>query len=172
MSGDLIRRRDAIDVMYQLEAKDIETYGCFIPEGFHANQAVEALEALPSAEPKRTKGRKFLGIVVNYPKFCTYPEYKGKPYYSIKYEENGDMIVGFGTYKPEVLSQFLREYFISPAEPERKTGRWVLWNGPWSEYAKCTACGEMYDQDDLYIGGNDYPKFCPNCGADMRGSDE
>lgn len=55
------------------------------------------------------------------------------------------------------------------AEPERKTGRWVLWNEPGCEYAKCTACGEMYDQDDLYIGGNDYPKFCPNCGADMRG---
>ena len=54
------------------------------------------------------------------------------------------------------------------AEPERKTGRWVLWNGPWSEYVKCTACGEMYDQDDLYIGGNDYPKFCPNCGAKME----
>lgn len=57
----------------------------------------------------------------------------------------------------------------SPSEePERKTGRWVLWNEPGCEYAKCTACGEMYDQDDLYIGGNDYPKFCPNCGAKME----
>lgn len=57
---------------------------------------------------------------------------------------------------------------LPTAEPEWK-GRWVLWNGPWSEYVKCTACGEIYNQDDLYIGGNDYPKFCPNCGADMRG---
>ena len=30
--------------------------------------------------------RKFEGIVVNYPseELCTYPEYKGKPYFSIK----------------------------------------------------------------------------------------
>ena len=53
MSGDLISRQDAIDAMYQLEAEDIETYGCFIPEGFHANQAVEALKILPAVEPER-----------------------------------------------------------------------------------------------------------------------
>ena len=127
----------------------------------------EKLTEPPSVEPEQMKDRKFLEIIVNYPKICTYPEYEDKPYYSIKYEENGDMIVGYSTYKPEVLSQYLREYFISPTEPERKTGRWVLWNGPWSEYIKCTACGKMYNQDDLYIGGNDYPKFCPNCGAKM-----
>lgn len=55
--NDLIRRQDAINAMYQLEAEDIEAYGCFIPEGFHANQAVEALEALPSAYPERKKGK-------------------------------------------------------------------------------------------------------------------
>ena len=53
MSGDLIRRQDVIDAMYQLEAEDIETYGCSIPEGFDAKPAVEALKALPSAEPER-----------------------------------------------------------------------------------------------------------------------
>lgn len=54
---DLIRRQDAIDAMYRLESEDIEAYGCFIPEGFHANQAVEALEALSSADPERKKGQ-------------------------------------------------------------------------------------------------------------------
>ena len=29
---DLIRREDAIDAMYRLEAEDIEMYGCSIPE--------------------------------------------------------------------------------------------------------------------------------------------
>lgn len=59
----------------------------------------------------------FEEIVVNYPPedLCTYPEYKGKPYFSIKYEENGKHYVGFGTYKPEVLSRYLREYFIMSA---------------------------------------------------------
>lgn len=62
-------------------------------------------------------GRKFEEIVVEYPPadLCTYPEYKGKPYFSIKYEENGEHIIGFGTYNPEVFSRYLREYFIMPA---------------------------------------------------------
>jgi hypothetical protein len=55
--SDLIRRQDAIDAMYQLEAEDIETYGCSIPEGFDSKPAVEALEALPSAESGRKKGQ-------------------------------------------------------------------------------------------------------------------
>ncbi len=60
-------------------------------------------------------GRKFEEIVVEYPSadLCTYPEYRGKPYFSIKYEENGEHIIGFGTYKSEVLSRYIREYFIS-----------------------------------------------------------
>lgn len=58
--------------------------------------------------------RIFEKIVVDYPPedLCTYPEYKGKPYFSIQYEENGEHFVGFGTYKPEVFSHYLNEYFI------------------------------------------------------------
>ena len=61
-------------------------------------------------------GRKFEEIVVEYPPkdLCTYPEYRGKPYFSIKYEENGEHFIGFGTYKPEVLSRYLQEDFIIP----------------------------------------------------------
>lgn len=58
--SDLISRQDAIDAMYRLEAEDIETYGCSIPEGFDSKPAIEALRALPSAEPERKKG-KWLG---------------------------------------------------------------------------------------------------------------
>ena len=68
------------------------------------------------AKSKRT----FVELLVHYPHpdVCTYPEYKGKPYYSIKYIEDGECFVGFGTYKPEVLSQYLRDYFMSSAQPE------------------------------------------------------
>ena len=69
---------------------------------------------------KPERSRTFLEIVVSYPVFCAYPEYEGKPYYTIKYEEKGETIIGFGTYKPEVLSQYLRQYFLSSAEPEQK----------------------------------------------------
>ena len=36
---------------------------------------------------KIDRNRNFLEIIVEYPKICIYPEYEGKPYYSIKYEE-------------------------------------------------------------------------------------
>ena len=68
------------------------------------------------AKSKRT----FVELRAEYqhPDLCTYPEYKGKPYYSIKYIEDGECFVGFGTYKPEVLSQYLRDYFMPPVQPE------------------------------------------------------
>lgn len=58
--------------------------------------------------------REFEEIVVEYPPkvLCIYPEYKGKPYFGIKYKENGEEIVGYGTYKSEVLSQYLKDYFL------------------------------------------------------------
>ena len=57
----------------------------------------------------------FIGIEVSYPppEVCCYPEYKGKPYFAIKYKEDGQYIVGFGTYNPEVLSRDIKEYFIN-----------------------------------------------------------
>lgn len=62
--------------------------------------------------------REFIEVMVKYPppEICTYPEYRGKPYYSILYKENGEEVVGFGTYKPEVLSEYIRNYFITVPE--------------------------------------------------------
>lgn len=64
--------------------------------------------------------RQFVELIVEYPdpELCTYKEYRGKPYYSIKYIENGETYVGYGTYNPEVLSRYLREYFMPSAQPE------------------------------------------------------
>lgn len=57
----------------------------------------------------------FLEILAHYvpDEICTYPEYRGKPYYSIHFRENGEDYAGFGTYNPEVLSRYLREYFFA-----------------------------------------------------------
>lgn len=39
----------------------------------------------------------------------------------------------------------------------------------WDEYGiQCSVCGVRYDSDDVKFKLN----FCPNCGADMRGSDQ
>lgn len=58
--------------------------------------------------------REFIKIIVEYPleDLCTYPKYKGKPYFSIVYRENGEEFVGYGTYKPEVLTDYLKRYFM------------------------------------------------------------
>lgn len=119
----------------------------------------EWLEQQPTAKENLVVGdcisREFIEIVVDYPPadLCTYPEYKGKPYFSIKYRENGKTYVGFGTYKIEMLSQWIKEYFISDTQP--KTGHWISdKNGQY-----CDKCGN---------GIKTPYNFCPFCGADMR----
>lgn len=52
---------------------------------------------------------------------------------------------------------------------EQKTGHWIQWNEPGCEHTECSVCKTEYDQIDLYIGGSEYPNYCPNCGAYMRG---
>lgn len=108
---DTIERQAAIDEIRKW--KKYET-----TEGL-----VERIENLPPAQPEQQHGRVFKGIVVEYPSYNTYPEYKGKPYFLIKYTENGQEFIGYGTYKPEVLSEFLKEYFMPPAQIELFTDR-------------------------------------------------
>lgn len=111
---------------------------------------------------KPERSRTFLEIVVSYPVFCAYPEYEDKPYYAIKYEEKGETIIGFGTYKPKVLSQYLRQYFLPSAEPERKTGHWIDTDNYYQRW-KCSECG-CHTRDAE-------PNYCPHCGAVMKRDD-
>ena len=71
--------------------------------------------------------RTFVELVERYedPEFCPYPEYKGKPYYSIKYIENGEEYVGYSTYSLRVISEFLKKYFISYALEKQEQNRWI-----------------------------------------------
>lgn len=64
----------------------------------------------PIIEPKL----KFIRIITEYhsDELVTYKEFRGKPYFSIMFEENGETVVGFGTYKIDVLSRYLRDYFF------------------------------------------------------------
>lgn len=111
--------------------------------------------------------RKFQKIVVSYPSICPYPEYEGKPYFAIQFIENGkDEIVGFGTYNPNVLSQYLKEYFLS--EPERKHGEWKQYY--WGN-EQCSVCGAFFPVSEFKMRPFDI-NYCPNCGADMRGDHE
>ena len=114
--------------------------------------ATEALEQLARKKgEKGQKGKKFIEIVVGYPGICPYPKYEGKPYFSIRYEENGEKFEGFGTYNPEVLSKYIREYFMG-----EKKGKWI----EKGRKSYCSECGEVNFLK---------PNFCPNCGAKMEG---
>ena len=121
--GSMISRQDAIDRIneYIEEYSEIDSDGNHSEKWCAMQEAKMIIENMPSAQPEST--RTFVELVVEYPKpeLCTYKEYKGKPYYSIKYIENGETYVGYGTYNPEVLSQYLKEYFISSAQPEPST---------------------------------------------------
>ena len=105
--------------------------------------------------------RIFQEIVVEYPSF-TYLEYKGRPYFSIKYTENGQEFIGYGTYDPEVLSEYLKEYFMISVQPEREIGTWVI-DSEYPQHCWCSGCNHYFDLFD--------PKtihFCPNCGREMK----
>ena len=54
---------------------------------------------------------------------------------------------------------------LPSAQPERKKGEWLPDNRPGGGFWVCSECkfpSEAFAADVLY-------KFCPNCGADMRG---
>jgi len=57
------------------------------------------------AEEHKQTGRYFESIKVECDK-------NGKPYYSILYVENGERFNGYGTYDIDVLSRYIRDYFI------------------------------------------------------------
>ena len=124
--GDMVSRTAAIDAMCNACGYDCDK-SKFVYDAPQDEQVIlcpehYALTVLQSAQSEST--RTFVELVVEYPdpELCAYKEYKGKPYFSIKYIENGEGYIGYGTYSPKVLSQYLREYFI---EPERKTGKWI-----------------------------------------------
>ena len=59
-------------------------------------------------------------------------------------------------------------------QPERKTGHWVeIGDEPYDEW-ECDACGFVIDGSGC-IDPEEYRdiyRFCPNCGADMRGEED
>ena len=119
----------------------------------HEKAQLSQEDATIVAKSKRT----FVELLVHYPHpdVCTYPEYKGKPYYSIKYIEDGECFVGFGTYKPEVLSQYLRDYFMPSAQPEERTDKRTETRACdlISRQAAIDACHNWNDGKDAYAYG-------------------
>lgn len=69
--------------------------------------------------------------------------------------------IGNPTYDETMLVNDLNA--LPSAEPERKKGKWWHYEG----MLTCSECGmEFYDDIEEYCG-DDVPKFCPDCGAEM-----
>lgn len=100
---------------------------------------------IPLTQPEKQHGRIFKEIVVEYPSYSTYPEYKGKPYFSIKYTENGQGFIGYGTYKPEVLSEYLKEYFMPSVQPEIIRCKDCEHLQKWRSEESAKKFGQMYE---------------------------
>ena len=142
---DPIERQDAIDALYHVDE--------------YNGRSIEAIRNLPPAQQHE---RIFQEIVVEYPLNSPYLEYIGKPYFSIKYMENGQEFIGYGTYTLEVLSEYLKEYFMPFAQSKQETATWIIDSG-YPQHCWCSNCNHRFDLFD--------PKsihFCPNCGREMK----
>ena len=70
-----------------------------------------------------------------------------------------------GKYKFSLMYIWKNLMDLPPAEPEHKKGRWIPDNRPDGGFWVCSECkfpSEAFAADVLY-------KFCPNCGAKMKG---
>ena len=57
-----------------------------------------------------------------------------------------------------------------PSVQPRK-GKWTRHFDGNEWYWYCSSCKEQWYEEDLWMGGNSFPNFCPDCGADMREGD-
>ena len=49
-----------------------------------------------------------------------------------------------------------------------KHGRWEVWSRPGDEETgNCSVCKTPYSIEELFMGGTEFPKYCPECGARM-----
>ena len=81
----------------------------------------------------------------------------------------GEAIDALKANYPDSCYELLREAvdmaIEALKEPKRKHGKWRVYEGQMT----CLCCKTTFYTDMCeYIAGN-VPKFCPRCGADMRG---
>jgi len=164
-----------------VDSKLVPYKDCYVPY-IHYDDVVKAIKGMPSIQPTTKENlvvedcisREFIEIVVNYPPadLCTYPEYRGKPYYSILYrDEDSRNHVGFGTYKIEILSQWIKEYFMPSIQPKTDEPMQVELEGDGYadgklvyDYGKCPKCGWQFE-----YGEKDWEEpYCCHCGQKLH----
>ena len=65
---------------------------------------------------------------------------------------------------------------LPSTQPERKKGKWIKATGmmppEFHGHHCCSECGNFANMEPPFGNREDLSKFCPNCGADMRGKEE
>ncbi|MBO7733243.1 MAG: hypothetical protein J6S67_11835 [Methanobrevibacter sp.] len=62
---------------------------------------------------------------------------------------------------------------VPPVTPTRKVGEWCKQNDDYFDWYECSECGYGSEGEMQYSSEYDVrTKFCPNCGAEMRGVED
>lgn len=77
------------------------------------------------------------------------------------------------THKEYSSTDYVKGYKDAMAVHEKlkveHKGKWIVWTDDRRDYAKCSCCDYGEEGEVLW---KDTTRFCPNCGADMRGGEE
>ena len=58
-----------------------------------------------------------------------------------------------------------------PISVQPRKGKWTRHFDGNEWYWYCSSCKEQWYEEDLWMGGNSFPNFCPNCGCRMEEGD-
>ena len=153
-SSDPISRQDAITAIIGLPTWYYDSdrhYGDPQPPMealLDPEDVVNAIENLPSAQPEQD--REFMKLTVR--------NSNGRPYYSIIYLEFDDNGIGndfegYSSYSLDVISDYLKKYFMPSAQPEP---HWIPCGERLPEYWKrvlvCFKAGRKCPHDQIQVG--------------------
>ena len=87
---------------------------------------------------------------------------------------NKDMVSGANSDEHQAWYKAEDVYKALEAVPsaDRPQGEWIRTFDGNEWYWYCSNCKEEWYEEDLWMGGNEFPHFCPNCGARMKGADD
>ena len=141
--GDTISRQDTIDAFSDVLDSDFP--------GVSEETPRERIESIPSAEQKKGTLTKEVREALMRLTMCAREECK-----VCKYEDD----CGFDAQYQRATENMI---IIANALKEPKTGEWIDWLGKGNEW-ECSVC-----KCSIESHGSIAYKYCPMCGADMRG---
>ena len=168
--GDLISRQDAIDAFKkELTVGESKSNYVTICSAISYEGAKQILENLPSAEPEPMCVAKVTLTDEQVKEAFEKAKCEILAVQSAELEQRECILTIWGkcSYSETGCSDCLIKNKITTAlsAQPRPRGKWVNpTDGGWSIFLDCSKCGITLQ----WLDHEEYPKFCPMCGADMR----